>query len=62
MEFEYIYLQERKKINNYFNSSFQIKFQIHLYNVYKVKAQEMPRLSFGSRHCARTGGNVYTVP
>lgn len=37
MESEYIYLQEDSFFNNYFDSSFQIKYQIHFYNVYKSK-------------------------
>jgi hypothetical protein len=44
MEFEYIYLQKGKQFNNLVNSLSQIKFQIHLYNVYKVKAQEPPKV------------------
>ena len=39
MDSEYIYLQEGFffSFNNYFDSSFQIKYQIHFYNVYKSK-------------------------
>lgn len=40
MDSEYIYLQEDFFFfffNNYFDSSFQIKYQIHFYNVYKSK-------------------------
>lgn len=37
MELEYIYLQEDSFFSNYFDSSFQIKYQIHFYNVYKSK-------------------------
>lgn len=39
MDSEYIYIYRKIYFffNNYFDSSFQIKYQIHFYNVYKSK-------------------------
>lgn len=60
MDSEYIYLQEDFFFfffffNNYFDSSFQIKYQIHFYNVYKSKHKVLQWLSFTCSHCACTG-------
>lgn len=67
LEFEYIYLQEEKNLISSLLSSFQTKFQIHLYSVLQSKAQELPRFSLSPGTVLVLGmgrglGNVNSIP